>query len=72
VCYTTAFRIVQPNGVAQQDNNDDGETAAGSRLAHLLQVMDVKCACVVVSRWYGGVKLGPDRLVSLCYCNTDW
>ncbi|KAI5854438.1 RWD repeat domain-containing protein [Tricharina praecox] len=57
----SAFRIVRENGVVVQDNDDDGETAAGSRLAHLLQVMDVKDVCVVVSRWYGGVKLGPDR-----------
>lgn len=44
-----------------QDNDDDGETAAGGRLAHLLQIMDVWNVCVVVSRWYGGVKLGPGR-----------
>ncbi|KAA8892678.1 ribosomal protein S5 domain 2-type protein [Sphaerosporella brunnea] len=57
----SAFRIVREKGVVVQDNDDDGETAAGSRLAHLLQAMDVKDACVVVSRWYGGIKLGPDR-----------
>lgn len=57
----SAFRIVRDSGVVVQDNDDDGETAAGSRLAHLLQVMDVKDVCVVVSRWFGGVKLGPDR-----------
>lgn len=44
-----------------QDCDDDGETAAGGRLLHLLQVMDVWDVLVVVSRWYGGVKLGPDR-----------
>jgi len=47
--------------VIVQDNDDDGETAAGSRMAHLLQLMDVWNVCVVVSRWYGGIKLGPDR-----------
>ena len=57
----SAFRMVRENGVVVQDNDDDGETAAGSRLAHLLQVMDVRDVCVVVSRWYGGIKLGPDR-----------
>ena len=44
-----------------QDCNDDGESAAGGRLLHLLQAMDVWGLLVVVSRWYGGVKLGPDR-----------
>ncbi|ETI24261.1 hypothetical protein G647_03630 [Cladophialophora carrionii CBS 160.54] len=44
-----------------QDSDDDGETAAGGRLLHLMQLMDVWNVLVVVSRWYGGVKLGPDR-----------
>jgi hypothetical protein len=26
-------------GVVHQDNDDDGETAAGGRLAHLLQIL---------------------------------
>lgn len=57
----SAYRIARPNGTTVQDNDDDGETAAGSRLAHLLQVMDVTDVVVVVSRWFGGVRLGPDR-----------
>ncbi|KAI9000229.1 ribosomal protein S5 domain 2-type protein [Gaertneriomyces semiglobifer] len=57
----TAYRIVRENASVLQDNDDDGETAAGSRLAHLMQIMDVRNVVVVVSRWYGGVKLGPDR-----------
>lgn len=44
-----------------QDCDDDGETAAGRRLLHLLQIMDVWGVLIVVSRWYGGVRLGPDR-----------
>lgn len=44
-----------------QDNEDDGETAAGSRLAHLLTLMDAQNVLVVVTRWYGGVLLGSDR-----------
>ncbi|KAL2037733.1 hypothetical protein N7G274_009458 [Stereocaulon virgatum] len=47
--------------VVYQDCDDDGERAARGRLLHLLQVMDVWDLLVVVSRWYGGVKLGPDR-----------
>jgi putative IMPACT (imprinted ancient) family translation regulator len=45
----------------QQDCDDDGETAAGGRLLHLMQLMDVWNVVVVVTRWYGGTKLGPDR-----------
>lgn len=47
--------------IIYQDCDDDGETAAGGRLLHLMQLMEVWGLLVVVSRWYGGVKLGPDR-----------
>lgn len=56
-----AYRICREDGVTMQDNDDDGEAAAGGRIAHLMQVMEVVNVLVVVSRWYGGVKLGPDR-----------
>ena len=44
-----------------QDHDDDGETAAGGRLQHLLQAVDAWDVLVVVTRWYGGLKLGPRR-----------
>lgn len=43
------------------DQSDDGESGAGGRLQHLLQTVDARNCVVVVSRWYGGVLLGPDR-----------
>jgi putative IMPACT (imprinted ancient) family translation regulator len=43
------------------DNDDDGEDAAGGRLAMLLDVRDEDGVMVVVSRWYGGILLGPRR-----------
>lgn len=65
------------------DNDDDGETAAGGRLAHLLQILvgftlvpfmnpnciDAPTTCVqevnnvlvIVTRYFGGIHLGPDR-----------
>ncbi|KAK1599581.1 RWD domain-containing protein [Colletotrichum navitas] len=57
----TAWRVRGPNGTSFQDCDDDGETAAGSRLLHLMQLMDLWDVMVVVSRWYGGQKLGPRR-----------
>lgn len=57
----TSWRIRGPNGTSFQDCNDDGETAAGSRMLHLMQLLDVWDVMVVVTRWYGGVHLGPDR-----------
>jgi hypothetical protein len=45
----------------QANNDDDGETAAGKRLALLLDHSNAKNVFVVVTRWYGGIHLGPDR-----------
>lgn len=57
-----AYRIRVPSkGTFLQDSDDDGEAAAGGRLLHLLQVAGVEGVCVVVSRWFGGVLLGPSR-----------
>ena len=57
-----AYRIEgEKSSSLLQDCDDDGEDAAGSRMLHLLQLLDVKNVLVVVSRWYGGVRLGPDR-----------
>ena len=63
----SAWRIRQRTGgrgdneAIIQDCDDDGEAAAGGRLLHLMQLMDVWDVVVVASRWYGGIKLGPDR-----------
>jgi hypothetical protein len=57
----TAWRIRGTNDTSYQDCDDDGETAAGGRMLHLMQLMDVWNVMVVVTRWYGGIHLGPDR-----------
>lgn len=49
----------------QHDNDDDGEDAAGSRLAHLLEMRKDDGVIVVVSRWYGGILLGPKRFAHI-------
>ncbi|XP_031431442.1 protein IMPACT isoform X1 [Clupea harengus] len=57
-----AYRIYcEDRNTFLQDCEDDGETAAGARLLHLLQILDVQNVMVVVTRWYGGILLGPDR-----------
>ena len=43
------------------DHDDDGERGAGKGLSHLLRVTQSEDVCVVVSRWFGGVHLGPTR-----------
>ena len=57
----SAWRIRGDGPASYQDCDDDGETAAGGRVLRLLQLMDVWDVAVVVTRWYGGVKLGPRR-----------
>jgi len=57
-----AYRLTGVNETSFiQDYADDGEVNAGGRMLRLLQIMDVKNIVVVVTRWYGGVLLGPDR-----------
>lgn len=52
-----AWRCKSPNGSIAHDCEDDGESAAGGRLAHLLELMDLDNVLVVVSRWFGGIHL---------------
>ena len=56
-----AYRILAEGsgagGLAVQinDNDDDGESQAGSNMAHVMEMMGVNNVIVVVSRWYGGI-----------------
>lgn len=51
--------------VLKHDNDDDGEDGAGAKLAHLLAMRDDDGVIVVVSRWYGGIHLGPKRFAHI-------
>ena len=54
-----------------QDYDDDGESAAGARLLKLLELSQCKNVVVVVSRWFGGTLLGPDRFKHICHVARD-
>lgn len=57
-----AYRFRDPDsGSLVCDNDDDGEDAAGGRLAMLLDAMKAEDVIVVVTRFYGGVLMGPLR-----------
>lgn len=43
------------------DHDSDGESGAGSKMQWLISTMKVRNVFVMVSRWYGGIQLGPDR-----------
>jgi hypothetical protein len=72
-----AYRILAEGsgagGLAVQinDNDDDGESQAGSNMAHVMEMMGVNNVIVVVSRWYGGIQLGPDRFKHINNCTRD-
>lgn len=55
-----AYRIQGENGIIE-NSNDDGETGASQNLLFLLQRGNVVNCLIVVSRWYGGIKLGSAR-----------
>lgn len=40
---------------------DDGESGAGMVILRMLEREDLQDHLIVVTRWYGGVKLGGDR-----------
>ncbi|KAH9944780.1 ribosomal protein S5 domain 2-like protein [Amylocystis lapponica] len=51
--------------------DDDGEKHAGARVLRVLQEAGVIDAVVVVSRWYGGVMLGPTRFAHFEACARE-
>ena len=64
-----AYRFECPTThVVYHDYDDDGETAAGGRLAELLRLMGISGVAVIVSRWFGGVLLGADRFKLINNC----
>ncbi|KAL0082970.1 ribosomal protein S5 domain 2-type protein [Phycomyces blakesleeanus] len=62
-----AYRIISGNQILER-GDDDGETAAGGRLLHLLQMANVENVMVIVSRWFGGTQLGADRFRDINKC----
>ena len=61
-----AYRFTDAvSGVCYHDCDDDGETAAGSRLAEILRLMGASGVAVIVSRWFGGTLLGTSRPLRL-------
>ena len=49
------------NGRIVSDNDDNGEKGAGNKISSLLEACRAENVLVVVSRWFGGVHLGPAR-----------
>ncbi len=52
------WAVLLPDGPLK---NDDGESGAGMVILRMLEREGLEGHIVVVTRWYGGVKLGGDR-----------
>lgn len=48
-------------GIIYDSKNDDGETGAGNVILRILQKENVVNTLVIVTRWYGGIKLQGER-----------
>ncbi|MCC0047359.1 MAG: YigZ family protein [Rhodobacteraceae bacterium] len=53
--------LFDDGGQLDPQKNDDGEGGAGSVILRMLEREGLTNHIVVVTRWYGGVKLGGDR-----------
>lgn len=56
-----ASRTTSPTGYVAEQSEDDGETGAGALLLRVMRDLDAKDTLVVMTRWFGGTMLGPDR-----------
>ena len=52
----------------EQIKNDDGESGAGSIILRMLDSHGLHDHIIVVTRWYGGVRLGGDRFRHVQTC----
>ncbi|PQE25890.1 hypothetical protein CJF30_00000603 [Rutstroemia sp. NJR-2017a BBW] len=58
----SAFRVCPPNSsTIIEESNDDGESGGGRHLLSILKSNNILGVLLVVTRWYGGIMLGPDR-----------
>ncbi|EPY42637.1 hypothetical protein AGDE_01286 [Angomonas deanei] len=66
-----AYRFRDVNGVLHQDADDDGEGGASIKMMFLLDQMDIDGYVVTVTRWWGGILLGPDRFKHIMMVTKD-
>ncbi|TRX90862.1 hypothetical protein FHL15_008266 [Xylaria flabelliformis] len=71
-----AYRVKVPTNLfnattIREESFDDGESGCGSFLLKNMQEMNAVDTLVVMTRWYGGVMLGPDRWRIMRTCLRD-
>ena len=57
----TAWRVLRDQGGVLEECNDDGESGGGRHILGVMKSSDIVGVLLVVTRWYGGIMLGPDR-----------
>ena len=55
----------------QEASFDDGESGCGSFMLKHMRDLDISNTLVILTRWYGGVMLGPDRWRLMRECIDD-
>lgn len=65
IAETTISDGDNPRVIIRHDNDDDGEDAAGNKMAFLLDMRKDENVLIVVSRWFGGIHLGPKRFAHI-------
>ncbi|KAF0442096.1 DNA repair protein rad10 [Gigaspora margarita] len=66
-----AFRLESSDGTIIEESDDDGEKHAGERVLNLLKTLDAKNVAVIVTRWFGGISLGPVRFEHIVKCARE-
>lgn len=66
-----AWRIKISDDLYAQDFDEDGEAGSGPCILHVLKMAEVENVVVVVSRWFGGAHIGPDRFKHIKNCARD-
>lgn len=54
-----------------QDFDDGGEAGAGACMLHVLKMANIENVVVVVSRYFSGAHIGPDRFKHIKNCARD-
>ncbi|TQV97691.1 hypothetical protein V2A60_006575 [Cordyceps javanica] len=57
--------------LVQQASFDDGESGCGKFMLDIMKDADITNTLVVLTRWFGGVMLGPDRWRLMRECVND-
>ncbi|KAI0429983.1 hypothetical protein F5Y09DRAFT_242663 [Xylaria sp. FL1042] len=71
-----AYRVKVPTNLfnattIKEESFDDGESGCGSFLLKNMQEMNAVDTLVLMTRWYGGIMLGPDRWRIMRSCLGD-